>query len=221
MDVDLEYGAKPEYVGHDNILEPYSGLRSSEEPGQGRQISRPPSVLGSHFFDSELQPRIEASQRNSFFPWDHAGVSSSVAGAGFELPEGSDKAISNRFGASSKGSRRSGSLQPLIASPGFVEEPFELEVPPENTQAIDSQLSETNPINLERNSNNFLKYAKMQLQTMSSSSATLTFDDIVPKTASTPQVAATGFYHCLVLATKNLIGVTQEGPFSTIHLTIN
>lgn len=37
----------------------------------------------------------------------------------------------------------------------------------------------------------------MQLKTFPSFTLTLTFDDVVPKSTSTPHVAAAAFYHCL------------------------
>jgi hypothetical protein len=41
------------------------------------------------------------------------------------------------------------------------------------------------------------RYAKMQNQTLTDSSISLTFDDVVPKSTSTRHVAAAAFYHCL------------------------
>ncbi|KAJ8702578.1 R8 protein [Pleurotus ostreatus] len=67
-------------------------LRSSEEPGQGRNASRAPSVLGDNFgfdFGVGLDGQRGNSQRSSLFPWDNAGASSSVAG--FAPFNGSDR----------------------------------------------------------------------------------------------------------------------------------
>lgn len=92
-----------------------SRMRSSEEPGQARRGSRPPSALGSHF-DFDLRPTqdVSASQRSTFFPWDHAGPSSSVAGAPFDF-DGSDvfsalRPVSKR--GNSVGSRRESLMLP-------------------------------------------------------------------------------------------------------------
>ncbi|TFY62923.1 hypothetical protein EVJ58_g3563 [Rhodofomes roseus] len=112
-------------------------------------------------------------------------------------------------------------------------------VPGEESMANESQLSDMNTLTLERNSHNFLesvayvetkenelltvvcdRYAKMQLKTFPSATSTLTFDDVVPKQTSTPHVAAAAFYHCLVLATKNLVGVAQEAPYGTLSITV-
>ncbi|TFY81945.1 hypothetical protein EWM64_g2065 [Hericium alpestre] len=61
----------------------------------------------------------------------------------------------------------------------------------------------------------------MQTQTLARPADGLCFDEVVPKNTSTPHVAAAAFYHCLVLATKNLIRVAQPeayGPLK-IHIT--
>lgn len=73
---------------------------------------------------------------------------------------------------------------------------------------------------LERNSFNFLEYAKMQLNAFPSATASLKFNDVVPVEASTRHVTAAAFYHCLVLGTKNLLGVKQTEPYGDIELTI-
>lgn len=76
----------------------------------------------------------------------------------------------------------------------------------------------------------------MQLNTFSTVTSTLAFDDVVPKQTSTPHVAAAAFYHCLgmsvrvhsrslshvgaVLATKDLVQVAQETPYGTLRITV-
>jgi folate-dependent phosphoribosylglycinamide formyltransferase PurN len=84
------------------------------------------------------------------------------------------------------------------------------------------------------------RYAKMQEQAMPVGSESITFDDVVPKMASSRHVAAAGFYHCLgekfirrlsnaivnrdhpklVLATKDLLKVEQKQPYKTILLKV-
>ena len=86
-----------------------------------------------------------------------------------------------------------------------------------DAQALgDSQQSNLNLLTLERNSYNFLeyartrsclslaaafdifyRYAKMQLNTFPSGTSKLGFDDVVPKLSTTRHVAAAAFYHCL------------------------
>ena len=76
-------------MGNDFDLD--ARMRSSEEPGQARRGSRPPSAIGSHL-DFDLRPTqdiISGSQRSGLFPWDHAGPSSSVGGIAFGV-DGSD-----------------------------------------------------------------------------------------------------------------------------------
>lgn len=63
--------------------------RSSEEPGQARHASIGSFPTGSAF---ELGRNVEVktnSQKSSLFPWDDAGLSSSAAGAPFDM--GSDR----------------------------------------------------------------------------------------------------------------------------------
>ncbi|KAL6309946.1 hypothetical protein BKA93DRAFT_722097 [Sparassis latifolia] len=203
----------------------------AQEPGQARRISRPPSVLGSNF-DFEVgrgQDIVSGSQRSALFPWDNAGASSSVVGGTFDFGrEGSAKLS---FGRGAKGS----SVRDSPLHVGRVVDPpvdfgledvnmggegFEFAVPGEDEGQLESQQSDMNLLTLERNSFNFLEYAKMQLKTFAAPTSTLTFDDVVPKLTSTPHVAAAAFYHCLVLATKDLIGVSQEEAYGTFKITV-
>lgn len=48
----------------------------AQEPGQGRRVSRPSSILGGNNAAFDLGPQ-DGSQRSSLFPWDNAGASSS------------------------------------------------------------------------------------------------------------------------------------------------
>ncbi|KAJ3799937.1 Rec8 like protein-domain-containing protein [Lentinula aff. detonsa] len=234
-------------AGWNNDFEPR--LRSSEEPGQARQISKPPSDIGANFsFDLGSFGRQEGSQKSSLFPWDNAGAgpSSSIDGVG----GGSDRISIDRAEVRIRGSsfsRRESSLVPSQngstgirgISPGdigirgsqVVGEDFVFSVEPENTQnmhtqtmntntQLDSQKSDLNLITLERNSFNFLEYAKMQQQAMPAGSEKILFDGVVPKLTSTRHVAAAAFYHCLVLATKDLLKVHQIQPYEAISLRV-
>ncbi|KAJ3909511.1 Rec8 like protein-domain-containing protein [Lentinula edodes] len=228
-------------------------LRSSEEPGQARQMSKPPSDIGANFsFDLGSLGRQEGSQRSSLFPWDNAGAgpSSSVDAFG----GGSDRVSIDRAEIRIRGSsfsRRESSLVPSQngstgirgISPGDIRirgsqvigEDFVFSgVEPENAQTmntqntqtmntntqIDSQKSDLNLITLERNSFNFLEYAKMQQQAMPTGSENISFDVVVPQLTSTRHVAAAAFYHCLVLATKDLLKVHQAQPYGAISLKV-
>jgi len=104
---------------------------------------------------------------------------------------------------------------------GHDGEVFEFDVSGEDPALLESQQSDMNLFTLERNSYNFLEYAKMQLQTFPTGTLALAFDDVVPKFSSTPHVAAAAFYHCLVLATKDLVGVSQDMPYGAIKITVN
>ncbi|KAI0961589.1 hypothetical protein AcV7_000653 [Taiwanofungus camphoratus] len=242
MDIDMNYMTGGDDFGEFQNAsrgmdwEPESRQRSSEEPGQARRASRPPSLLGSHL---DLDPRIaqdfmSGSQRSAFFPWDNAGASSSVNGASFDF--GRESSAKRSFGRADVGLRGSflGSRPESPLNPGRpLDSPtdfgtrnpqsgdnFVFEVPDEDSVLVESQRSDMNILTLERNSFNFLEYAKMQLKTFPSPTSTLTFDDVVPTLTSTPHVAAAAFYHCLVLATKDLVNVTQERPYGTLKITV-
>ncbi|KAA1471501.1 hypothetical protein DENSPDRAFT_776904 [Dentipellis sp. KUC8613] len=224
--------------------------RSSEEPGQARRVSRPPSPLDGAFAfgfgrDAGAEPG-SVSQKSSLFPWDNAGPSSSVAGVGgAHFEPGSDRvsisigrAESRIRGSSAGRSRRESSLIPsqvgvggvgfspghfVTAASHFSGDNFEFNVPAEAEVPMndDSQMTDANLVTLERNSFNFLEYAKMQTHTLAQPEDGLSFDDVVPKNTSTPHVAAAAFYHCLVLATKDLIRVVQPEAYGPvmIHIT--
>ncbi|KAK0465040.1 Rec8 like protein-domain-containing protein [Desarmillaria tabescens] len=215
-------------------------IRSSEEPGQGRQVSRPPSLGGGQFdIDPSPEEPLTQSQRSSLFPWDNAGVFSSSSGAG-GFAGGSDRISVDRADIRMRGSsvsRRESSLVPsasatgLGLSPGVTDrgsqvgEDYQFEVDPEegannlNSQ-MESQKSDLNLVTLERNSFNFLEYTKMQFQTLPDFSNDLSFDAIAPPATSTRHVAAAAFYHCLVLATKDLLHLRQPQPYGPISLLL-
>ncbi|KAL0951212.1 hypothetical protein HGRIS_007935 [Hohenbuehelia grisea] len=212
-------------------LDPDVGrLRSSEEPGQGRNASRPPSVFGDNFgFDAGLlQDPPAGSQRSSLFPWDNAGPSSSNGGGFGPLP-GSDMISIDKADIRIRGtplSKRGGSLVPsqlgslspalVPRSSQFFGEDYVFDVDPQvsqnvqnvDTQNADTQQSDMNVITLERNSLNFLEYTRMQLQTLPVGAAGLAFDTIVPKASSTRHVAAAAFYHCLGECTTHQHGLS-------------
>ncbi|CDO71589.1 hypothetical protein BN946_scf184911.g59, partial [Trametes cinnabarina] len=213
-------------------------MRSSEEPGQARRGSRPPSALGSHFdFDPRpTQDQRSASQRSGFFPWDHAGPSSSAAGPAYDF-DGSDVYSALRSASKrghSIGSRRE-SL--LISGAGVIPaSPASLGLRSSQIGGEDFQFKGGNPVpdeegfveesqqsgilTLERNSSNFLEYAKMQIRANPSATSELPFDAVVPKATSTRRVAAAAFYHCLVLSTKNLITLNQEVPYGALKIRV-
>ncbi|PIL31935.1 hypothetical protein GSI_06639 [Ganoderma sinense ZZ0214-1] len=241
--VDLDWTSGIEdlnYRGEGTNLD--SRLRSSEEPGEARHASRPPSALGSHLdFDfGPTQDVISGSQRSSFFPWDHAGPSSSAGGGPFSA-YGSDGFSGLRPGSkrgSSVGSLRDSLLLPpggstILHSPidlGLRSsqtggEDFQFNVGEEETQEESQQ---SNVLALEKNSFNFLervvtsstRYAKMQLRAFPSATSELSFDDVVPKATSTRRVAAAAFYHCLVLSTKDLVSVSQVEPYTALRIRV-
>ncbi|KAJ7169912.1 Rec8 like protein-domain-containing protein [Mycena filopes] len=171
-DLGLELGAD-DYVEHPREQGSVHG-RSSEEPGQGRNVSRPPSVLGGNIDIAQTLP-ASGSQRSSLFPWDNAGGGSS-SGPEFG-PMGSDRISVDRADVTMRGSslsRRESSLVPsqtgsaldaLEFSPGFAKSSqalgedyaFDDNQVNQSQGAFESQRSDMNLITLERNSFNFLE----------------------------------------------------------------
>ncbi len=93
-----------------------------QEPGQGRQVSRPPSLVGGQFgIDPSPEEPPTQSQRSSLFPWDNAGVFSSSSGGG-GLADGSDRISVDRADIRMRGSsvsRRESSLIPSASATGL------------------------------------------------------------------------------------------------------
>ncbi|THH34077.1 hypothetical protein EUX98_g105 [Antrodiella citrinella] len=208
-----------------------SKLRSSEEPGQARQMSRPPSVPGSHLDLYNRSADVVGSQRSAVFPWDNAGgISSSAAGAPFEMVASDKFSVSVGRGrkSSSLGSRRGSSMLPVPNSPAGLNfgdqqmdgDGFEFNVPEGNQPGVDTQQSDLNMLTLERHSFDFLEYCKMQLNAFPTESNSVGFDDIVPLETSTPHVAAAAFYHCLVLATKDAVRLEQDESFAPVRIFV-
>ncbi|KAJ6519804.1 hypothetical protein C8R45DRAFT_36285 [Mycena sanguinolenta] len=125
-------------------------------------------------------------------------------------------------------SQSGSALSALEFSPGFGKKSqalgedyeFDVDAQPPKQSAMDSQRSDMNLITLERNSFNFLEYVRMQLQGLPGSVSDLSFDAVVPMATSTRHVAAAAFYHCLVLATKDLLHVKQPEPYGALSITI-
>lgn len=94
-----------------------SHLVLSKEPGQARHASIGSFPAGSAF---ELGRNVEVktdSQKSSLFPWDNAGLSSSAAGAPFDI--GSDRISIGRDDIRLKDTptgRNSGRESPLVRS---------------------------------------------------------------------------------------------------------
>ncbi|KAJ8083983.1 R8 protein [Marasmius tenuissimus] len=232
------YEDGPNYTGNIDVDADSFRLRSSEEPGQARNASRPPSVGPDFHLDVVSSGKL-GSQRSSLFPWDNAGadISSSVG----DVHGGSDQVVFERAEVRLRGSsvsRREGSL-PLSqngsisglrgVSPGdfgktsqIIGEDFVLrdEEDPTHEQNADTQRSEL-LVTLERNSFNFLEYVKIQQKALPGGSDGIPFETIAPKNTSTRHVAAAAFYHCLVLATKDLIHVSQPEPYGAITVNTN
>ncbi|KAJ3513821.1 hypothetical protein NLJ89_g2734 [Agrocybe chaxingu] len=244
MDVALDWGMDHNAdVGM--LADDTTGFRhSSEEPGQARRVSRSASVLGANNLGFDLGPKdlANGSQRSSLFPWDNAGGPSSSTGNVPFGEAGSDHAIEQvdiRLRSNSLSLRASplaNSQRGSLAGAGVTFSPaptgrssqifgedfaFDVEngVVPEETQQ-DTQKSDLNLITLERNSYNFLEYAKMQYHTLPKPDDRLTFETVVPKTTSTRHVAAAAFYHCLVLGTKNLLRLEQKVPYQPVLIHI-
>ncbi|KAF8274080.1 Rec8 like protein-domain-containing protein [Lactarius quietus] len=213
--------------------------RSSEEPGQARHASIGSFPAGSAF---ELGRNVEVktdSQKSSLFPWDNAGLSSSAAGAPFDI--GSDRIsighdeLRLKDTSAGRNSGRESSLVPsqnsgpvtFGFSPGTfgktgsqINDSFEFDVPADSPLRRNAPGAEPDLITLERNSYNFLEYVKMQLQTVHRPHEGLAFNNIAPRETSTRHVASAAFYHCLVLATKGVLRVNQLGAYGEIMIKL-
>lgn len=194
-------------------------------------MSRQPSLLGSQFelAVGAAHDPASGSQRSNLFPWDHAGASSSVSGIAFKAGASDIPSFGGRADSRLRGSSLiRDSLGPVVpespASFGLTAshrgDGFEFDVPAEDPSGLESQLSDASVMTLERNSFNFLEYAKMQLNAFPSATSTVKFNDVVPSETSTRHVASAAFYHCLVLATKDLLGVRQAEPYGAIEIVI-
>ncbi|KAH9004008.1 Rec8 like protein-domain-containing protein [Lactarius hatsudake] len=214
---------------------------SSKEPGQARHASIGSFPAGSAF---ELGRNVEVktdSQKSSLFPWDNAAVSSSAAGAPFDM--GSDRISIGRDDIRLKDistvtGRNSGRESPLVPSqnsgpgtlgfsPGTfgrtgsqINDSFEFDVPASSPLRRNVPGAEPDLITLERNSYNFLEYVKMQLQTVQQPWEGIAFNNIAPRETSTRHVAAAAFYHCLVLTTKGVLRVNQLGAYGEIMIKL-
>ncbi|CAE6530630.1 unnamed protein product [Rhizoctonia solani] len=165
---------------------------------------------------SQAPEDVNISQRSGLLPWDNVGISSSTNGdAGpLNLPE-KDEHVTIRLKSLTHSARASSvALSRLSASPGrfgpgldaFGSDAFEL------GNAAEEQPTQTE-VTLERNSFKFLEYARMQTQALSDPSGGVMFSSIAPNESSTAHVAASAFYHTLVLATKSAVRVKQTEPF--------
>ncbi|KAF9453831.1 hypothetical protein P691DRAFT_771123 [Macrolepiota fuliginosa MF-IS2] len=211
--------------------------RSSEEPGQGRQRSRTGSIARGSQFGIEIEPKDSFGSQKSVFPWDNAGASSSANGHMFS--DQVDIAQADIRLRSSPLSRRespllrksrSGSIlaginglstagvnsSQLFGEDNLVDDASGVGDVREDME--DSQRSEVALVTLEKNSFNFLEYAKMQHQ--ANPGEDLKFATVVPNVSSTRHVAAAAFYHCLVLATKNLVSLKQKESYGPIAISI-
>ncbi|TFL06215.1 Rec8 like protein-domain-containing protein [Pterulicium gracile] len=236
--VDMDFFANdnpPEEVPFEmeNRRDP-SILRSSEEPEQARRASRPASSVGSQTrFKPQNQDRDLSSagtQRSALLPWDYAAPSSATNNDPFddgsasyrlrESPAHRRSSINPSYLSSATG------LSPGAKGPSrMIDEDFAFNITHADEQQTleDTQQSNQYSAALEKNSHNFLEYAKMQQQSLQASSTGATglpFDTVAPKLTCTRQVAAAAFYHCLALATKDLLRVEQPVPHGPITLHI-
>ncbi|KIL70844.1 hypothetical protein M378DRAFT_66503 [Amanita muscaria Koide BX008] len=217
----------------------------SYEPGQGRYVSRPPSALGSNLgLEIGLHESLLQSQQSFMFPWDNAGPTSSAGGAPFGMSSNNQVLVEQadvRLRNSSR-SRRESPISPSrpgsnlagdIFSPAPVgrgsqglAEDYQFDgILSVKSSARNSVVAETKQIEkqtqaVEKNSLNFLEYAKMQAHTLPNPDLELSFDTIVPKLTSSRHVAAAAFYHCLVLGTKDLLRFKQTEPHGPIAINI-
>ncbi|KAG8219803.1 hypothetical protein J3R82DRAFT_776 [Butyriboletus roseoflavus] len=231
---DFNYDIDANWRDVDDYTPDAKKLRSSEEPGQARRASHPPPAFGDNLGVDVVSDTFH-SQRSALFPWDMAGSSSSISAREGGIQQlTSDRMSVEHADARLRGSSASrrgsslpslpGNLQAGVGSPAVMlpmiqsDDDFIFDVPGDNL-VPESRQSEANRVALEKNSYNFLEYAKMQYMSLPSTQY-LVFDDVVPTATSTARVAAAALYHCLVLATKDLLQVNQEEPYGRIDIRI-
>ncbi|KAM0750968.1 hypothetical protein T439DRAFT_356695 [Meredithblackwellia eburnea MCA 4105] len=176
------------------------------------------------------QVALTDNQRHSLLPWN-AGQATSDAGAGgfdqmgFASSAGGTNRISADTPTGAKRQSRAGSLVPSVLRSGtplragslgpdaeFVMEPLaggdEIVL---STQEANAAAA----VALERESINFLSYAKRQVNV---ETGLLHFTDIVPVASTNEVTAASAFSHLLTLATKFMIQLNQEEPYGEIEI---
>lgn len=229
------------FFGHDttqavNLESPqnFDRLRSSEEPGQGRHRPEVPSFFEDVNGGLEHGITSDASQRTSLFPWDGAAGSSTSGGAYSGTASMHPVELSLRASPwNSKDSSPMITSQILFQHRGSKVSPISRQDSSmildshesrvniqDQAQAIESQLTDQNLLGLEKMSSNFFEYLKMQTYSLPSPQTSITFADIIPPSASTRHVAASAFYHCLVLATKDSLRLTQTDRSHSIIISI-
>ncbi|KAF8517968.1 hypothetical protein BU17DRAFT_66681 [Hysterangium stoloniferum] len=211
-------GNTPQLEAHDVVMQDGADFANFDmnavngdvdwDPGQPRHApSRPSSVVGSSLLGrGALQISQGEHVGNIMFPWDNAGLSSSNAPIPGSVGRSDytfsfDSTTVRVRRGSSKGSARD---SPTIE---FRDEAIGLEIAGQEGEYFpvvgETQESE-NMVVLERNSLNFLGYARMH---MASDSGPLFFANIVPVESSSARIASEGFYHCLGL---NSIGAERS-----------
>ncbi|EJD52680.1 hypothetical protein AURDEDRAFT_120316 [Auricularia subglabra TFB-10046 SS5] len=220
---------------------PEMGRRGSKPPsvtGSGLGVD-----LQAELELMQDQPMKEPGRASeSFFPWDNPAFpsSSSVAAGGLRTPSvtAGDAARLSRSRSIHSGSPavHAGSLHGL-SDVGGLAAPDEFQLDPEagddlgvsqnQTQSQSQSQSASQALAaLEKNSFRFLEYAKaMAVSTASQGPRTgatpsVMFDDIVSQVTSNRNVAAAGFYHCLLLATKGHLRLDQPESFGPIEIAI-
>ncbi|KZV95112.1 hypothetical protein EXIGLDRAFT_748273 [Exidia glandulosa HHB12029] len=224
------------------------GLRThgSATPEAARRASEPLGgglALDVEFGHPEEGMRAE-TQDGNLFPWDGVPgfASSSTHGgyAGLRTPSVGDvdvarlsggRSLSRSAGMDSPAMR--GSLDglrglgvgPLSEVDGLGDFQLDLNGGIEEEGATQSQSQTQNLTasqslaDLERNSYKFFEYTKSFFNGRDAGTTAIDFDVLVPA-GSPRRHAATAFYHCLLLATKNLITVSQSQPHAPIEITV-
>ncbi|EGN95724.1 hypothetical protein SERLA73DRAFT_76799 [Serpula lacrymans var. lacrymans S7.3] len=209
---------------------PPQNIRSSEEPGQARRIS--------HALPGDVNQQFSLSSASNELPWNNAAYSSSISGAVHKHGRQSNDKVNIehqdvhiRLG--SLGRERESSILSRTENAAYMDicsavprssqlstdEDFVFDVPGEHPLS-ELKLPDMNNITLEKDSVNFLLYAKTLPLSVSGSPPAILFDVAVPKATSTVRVAAAALYHCLVLNTKGLIRLRQDRAYGRIMFTI-
>ncbi|KDE04389.1 hypothetical protein MVLG_05180 [Microbotryum lychnidis-dioicae p1A1 Lamole] len=152
-----------------------------------------------------------ASHRESVMPWHAEDVTSDVGAPDYERASSALGRVSLETPVRARA--RTASLLGRSRPPSVLQ-PEVAKVAKSKTTTSDLGVPQ------ELESLKFLAYARRVQPTVAEEDGTFRFVDLVPRYQSVKSVAAIGFYHLLVLATKEEIEVVQAESFAEISINL-
>ncbi|SCV70187.1 BQ2448_1581 [Microbotryum intermedium] len=153
-----------------------------------------------------------ASRPESLVPWHAEDVTSDVGAAEFERAPSVLGRVSLETPVRAR--TRTASLLGRSRAPSVLE-PEAAEVAKSKTTASDLGVPQ------ELESLKFLAYARRVQTTVAEEDGKFLFSDLVPAADSTKSVAAMGFYHLLVLATRDEIEIGQPEAYGGVRVAFS